>query len=181
MACAYCGGSNHRMAGNVSHTPCNGPKSCPGPWKASLVVTWHPGTFKHWDTHSATTTWFVSIRGSASRAGPVQSNPLHTVQRVLGMHIRKMLGRIVWVIPALGNGKLLCEIASAQGPGCTWWVMRKDADVWCVPQGGLMLGENSQYFKLLDVNCYIMLHVIITMVVICCINCFTIRTTQVKG
>ena len=59
------------------------------------------------------------------------------------MHIRKMLGRIVWVIPALGNGKLLCEIASAQGPGCTWWVMQNEGDVHCVPQSDLMLRENN--------------------------------------
>ena len=55
-----------------------------------------------------------------------------------------MWGKTASVIPALGNGKLLCEIASAQGPGCTWWVMQKDGEVGCVPQGDLVLGEDSQ-------------------------------------
>jgi len=34
-------------------------------------------------------------------------------------------------------------IAFAHGPRCTWWVMRKDGEVRCVPHGDLILGENS--------------------------------------
>lgn len=55
-----------------------------------------------------------------------------------------MLGKAAWVIPALGKGKPICGIAFAQGPGHTWWVMQKDGDVCYVPQGDLVLGENSQ-------------------------------------
>ncbi|KAK4810597.1 hypothetical protein QYF61_007334 [Mycteria americana] len=46
-----------------------------------------------------------------------------------------MLGKTVWVTPASGKGKPIRGIAFAQGPGCTWWVMRDDGEVRCVPQG----------------------------------------------
>ena len=55
-----------------------------------------------------------------------------------------MLGKTVWVSPASGNGKPTHGIAFAQGPGCTWWVMRKDGEVQYVHQGDLILGENTQ-------------------------------------
>ncbi|KAK4807086.1 hypothetical protein QYF61_018427 [Mycteria americana] len=55
-----------------------------------------------------------------------------------------MLGKTVWVTPASGKGKPIRGIAFAQGPGCTWWVMRKDGEVRCVPQGDLILGVNGQ-------------------------------------
>ena len=55
-----------------------------------------------------------------------------------------MLGRTVWVTPASGKGKPVGGIALAQGPGCIWWVMRKDGEVRCVPQGDMILSENSQ-------------------------------------
>ena len=48
------------------------------------------------------------------------------------------------LIPASGKGKPTRGIAFAQGPGYTWWVMREDGEVRCVPQGDLILGENSQ-------------------------------------
>ena len=104
------------------------------------------GTFKHRDTHLAKATQLVNTRGSASRAGPAQSELLHTVEgdKVPVVPIKNMLGKTVWITPATGNGKPICRIAFAQGPGCTWWVMRKDGEVRCVPQGDLILGENSQ-------------------------------------
>ena len=103
------------------------------------------GTFKHWDTHLAKATWLVNTRGFANQAGPAQSEILHTVEgdRVPVVHIN-MLGKTVWVIPASGKGKPICGIAFAQGPGCTWWAMREDGDIRCVPQGGLILGKHSQ-------------------------------------
>ncbi|KAK4807118.1 hypothetical protein QYF61_018459 [Mycteria americana] len=100
------------------------------------------GTFKHWDTHLAKATWLVNTRGSVNRAGPAQSKLLRTVEgdKVPVVHIKNVLGKTVWVTPASGKGKPNRGIAFAQGPGCTWWVMRKDGEVRCVPQGDLILG-----------------------------------------
>ena len=104
------------------------------------------GTFKQWDTHLAIATLLINIWRFASQAGPAQGNLLHTVEEenVPVAHIKNMLGKTVWVIPALGKDKPIRGIAFAQGHGCTWWVMRKDGAVHCIPQGDLMLGENSQ-------------------------------------
>ncbi|GAB0181790.1 hypothetical protein GRJ2_000644300 [Grus japonensis] len=104
------------------------------------------GTLKHWDTHLAKATWLVNTRGFANRAGPAQSKFPRPVEgdKVPVVRMKNMLGKTVWVISASGKGKPICGIAFAQGPGCTWWVMRKDGEVRCVPQGDLILGENSQ-------------------------------------
>ena len=103
-------------------------------------------TLKHWDTHLAKATWLVNTQGSANHAGPVQSNLLHTVKgdKVLVVHIKNMLSKTIWVIPASSKGSPIHGIAFAQGPGCMWWVMRKDEDIRFVPQGDLMLDENRQ-------------------------------------
>ena len=108
------------------------------------------GTFKHWDVLLAKATWLVNTRGSAKQAGPAQSNLLHTVDgdKAPVVRIRNMLGKAVWVTPALGKGKPMRGITFAQGPGCIWWVMQKDREVQCVPQGDLILGENSQQIEL---------------------------------
>ncbi|RMC19129.1 hypothetical protein DUI87_03733 [Hirundo rustica rustica] len=37
------------------------------------------GTFKNWEVNLAKATWMVNTRGSINRAGPAQSEPLHTV------------------------------------------------------------------------------------------------------
>ncbi|GAB0205331.1 hypothetical protein GRJ2_002998700 [Grus japonensis] len=104
------------------------------------------GTLKHWDTHLAKATWLVNTRGSANRAGPAQSKLPRPVEgdKVPVVRMKNMLGKTVWVIPASDKGKPISGIAFAQGPGCTWWVMRKDGEIRCVPQGDLILGENSQ-------------------------------------
>jgi len=60
------------------------------------------------------------------------------------VHIENTLGKTVWVIAASGKANLIHGITFAQGPGCTWWVMRKDGGVQRVPQGHLKLDENSQ-------------------------------------
>jgi len=103
------------------------------------------GTFKKWDTHLAKAIWLVNTRGSTYLAGPAQSKPQRPVERdkVPVVHMRNMLGIIVWVSPASGKGKPVRGTAFAQGPGCTWWVMRKDGEVQCVPHGDLIWGENS--------------------------------------
>ena len=115
------------------------------------------GTFKHWDTHLPKATWLVNTRGSANRAGPAQSELLHTVEgdKVPVVHIKNLLGKTVWVIPASGKGKPTHGIAFAQGPGYTWWVMQEDGEFRCVPQGDLILGENSQWPQLYAVACYV--------------------------
>ena len=102
------------------------------------------GTFKHWEKHLAEATWSVSTRGSISRNGPASS--LHTVKgdKVSVVHVKNMLGIVVWVFPASGKGKPLHGTIFAQGPGSTWWVMQKNEDVQCGTQGNLMLGECSQ-------------------------------------
>ena len=61
--------------------------------------------------------------------------------KVLVVHVGKWMGKVVWVAPAMGKGKPIHGIVFAQGPGYTWWVMQKDGDIRCVPQGDLTLGE----------------------------------------
>ena len=104
------------------------------------------GTFKHWVACLAKATWLINTRESANQAGPAQSELLRTVEgdKIPVGHIKSMLGKTVWVIPASSKGKPICGIVFAQGPGCIWWVMQKDGEVQCVPQGDLILGENSQ-------------------------------------
>ena len=102
------------------------------------------GTWKHWDINLPEATWLVNNRGSESRPGPAKTKPLHTVgeAKVPVVHVGKRMGKAVWVAPAMGKGKPTRGIVFAQGPGYTWWVMQKDGDIKCVPQGDLTLGEN---------------------------------------
>lgn len=60
------------------------------------------------------------------------------------VHTETMLGKRVWVIPGPGKGKHICGIAFTQGPRCTLWIMLEDGKVLGVPQGDLILCENSQ-------------------------------------
>ncbi|RMC20246.1 hypothetical protein DUI87_01092 [Hirundo rustica rustica] len=48
------------------------------------------GSFRNWEQHLAKATWLVNTRGSSSRAGPAQSEPLHTVdgEKVPVVHVR---------------------------------------------------------------------------------------------
>ncbi|KAK4819555.1 hypothetical protein QYF61_007066 [Mycteria americana] len=131
----------------VYHIPYHAPASGEierynGLLKTALRAT-GAGTFKHWDTHLAKATWLVNTRGSVNRAGPAQSKLLRTVEgdKVPVVHIKNMLGKTVWVTPASGKGKPIRGIAFPQGPGCTWWVMREDGEVRCVPQGDLILEQ----------------------------------------
>ena len=78
------------------------------------------GTFKHWEKHLAEATWLVNTQGSINRDGPASS--LHTVKgdKVPVIHVKDMLGKAVWVLPASGKGKPLRGTVFAHGPGCTW-------------------------------------------------------------
>ncbi|RMC13315.1 hypothetical protein DUI87_10850 [Hirundo rustica rustica] len=88
------------------------------------------GTFKNWEGNLAKPTWVVNTRGSINRAGPAQSEPLHTVDGnevpVVGM--KGILGKTIWTNPTSGKGKSTCGIAFAQRPGLTWWVLQKDRE-----------------------------------------------------
>lgn len=92
------------------------------------------GACKHWDTNLAEATWLLNTRGSANHSGPAQTNPLHIVgeDKVPILHIGKWLEKSVWISPPIGKGKPVCWIFFAQGPWCTWWVMQKDGETWCV-------------------------------------------------
>ncbi|RMC16232.1 hypothetical protein DUI87_08447 [Hirundo rustica rustica] len=48
------------------------------------------GSFKNWEQHLAKATWLVNTRGSTNRAGPAQSESLHTVdgEKVPVVHVR---------------------------------------------------------------------------------------------
>ena len=104
------------------------------------------GTFKNWNTHLAKATWLVNTRGSTNWAGPAQSKLPCPVEgdKIPIVHMRNMLGKTVWVSLGSGKGKPICRTAFAQGPGCTWWVARKDEEFRYVPGEDLILGENSQ-------------------------------------
>lgn len=47
--------------------------------------------------------------------------------------MRNVLGDRVWINPASSKGKHILGIVFAQGPGCTWWVIRGDGETQCVP------------------------------------------------
>ncbi|RMC05508.1 hypothetical protein DUI87_18702 [Hirundo rustica rustica] len=102
------------------------------------------GTFKNWELNLAKATWMVNTRGSINRAGPAQSEPLHTVDgdKVPVVHMKGILGKTVWINPTSSKGRPIRGIVFAQGPGSTWWVMQKDGETRCVPQGDLILSEN---------------------------------------
>jgi len=119
----------------VYHIPYHPPVSGKIEWyngllKSSLRAI-GGGTFKNWDTQLAKANLLVNTRGSTNRAGTSQSKPQRPVEgdKVPVVHMQNMLGKTVWVSPALGKGKPVRGIAVPQGPGCTWWVMRK-SDVY---------------------------------------------------
>ena len=89
------------------HAPASGKvERCNGLLKTTLRAM-GCGTFKHWDAHLAKATWLFNTRVSVNRAGPAQSEPLCTVEgdKVPVVHVKNMLGKTVWVIPASNKGK----------------------------------------------------------------------------
>ncbi|XP_029820605.1 uncharacterized protein LOC115307985 [Manacus vitellinus] len=133
----------------VYHIPYHAPAAgkverCNGLLKTTLKALCGE-TLKHWELHLAKATWLVNTRGSINRAGPAQSELLHTVDgdKAPVVHMRGMLGKTVWISPTSSKGKPIRGIVFAQGPGSTWWVMQKDGETRCVPQGDLILSENG--------------------------------------
>ncbi|RMC07079.1 hypothetical protein DUI87_16535 [Hirundo rustica rustica] len=132
----------------VYHIPYHAPAAgkverCNGLLKTTLKAL-GGGTFKNWELNLAKATWMVNTRGSINRAGPAQSEPLHTVDgdKVPVVHMKGILGKTVWINPTSSKGRPIRGIVFAQGPGSTWWVMQKDGETRCVPQGDLILSEN---------------------------------------
>ncbi|XP_008938599.1 PREDICTED: decaprenyl-diphosphate synthase subunit 1 [Merops nubicus] len=118
----------------VCHIPCN--TTAAGKTEVQWTVKMDSessgrGVFKHWDTNLAKDTWLVNTRGSTNQAGPAQSKLLCAVERdnVPIMHMKNVLGKMVWVNPASGKGKLIHGIAFALGPGCTWEVQASQRSV----------------------------------------------------
>ncbi|KAJ7411750.1 hypothetical protein BTVI_48714 [Pitangus sulphuratus] len=116
----------------VYHIPYHAPAAgkverCNGLLKTTLKAL-GGGTFKSWDENLAKATWLVNTRGSVSRTDPAQAESLHIVDgdKVPAIHLRGMLGKAVWVTPASGQDKPICEIVFAQGPGHTWWEGTED-------------------------------------------------------
>lgn len=77
------------------------------------------GTFRHWDACSAQAS-LIKAQGSTNRPGPALSNLSGTIEsdKVLAVPMKNVLGKAVWVIPALGKDEPICGIAFAQGPAC---------------------------------------------------------------
>ncbi|RMC09641.1 hypothetical protein DUI87_13427 [Hirundo rustica rustica] len=75
------------------------------------------GTVKNWEVNLAKATWMVNTRGSISRAGPAQSEPLHTVDgdKDPVVHMKGILGKTVWINPTSGKGRPIRGIVFAQG------------------------------------------------------------------
>ncbi|RMB97070.1 hypothetical protein DUI87_26353 [Hirundo rustica rustica] len=66
----------------IYHIPYHAPAAgkverCNGLLKTTLKAL-GGGTFKNWEVNLAKTTWMVNTRGSINRAGPAQSEHLHT-------------------------------------------------------------------------------------------------------
>lgn len=83
----------------------------------------------------------VNSRGCVDQSGPAQSQLRLTAEgnKVPVVHIKNILGKIVWVIPVSAKGKTIIEAGFAQEPGWIWWVMWEDWEVQCMPQEDLVL------------------------------------------
>ncbi|RMC12504.1 hypothetical protein DUI87_10022 [Hirundo rustica rustica] len=128
----------------VYHIPYHAPAAgkverCNGLLKTTLKAL-GGGTFKNWENNLAKATWLVNTRGSTNRAGPAQSEPLGTRDgdKVPVVHTRGMLRKTVWINSASSKDNPAPGVVFAQGPGCTWWVMQKDGETRCIPQGDLV-------------------------------------------
>ncbi|RMC02617.1 hypothetical protein DUI87_20772 [Hirundo rustica rustica] len=111
----------------IYHIPYHAPAAgkverCNGLLKTTLKAL-GGGTFKNWELNLAKATWMVNTRGSINRAGPAQSEPLHTVDgdKVPVVHMKGILRKTVWINPTSSKGRPIRGIVFAQGPGSTWW------------------------------------------------------------
>ncbi|RMB97036.1 hypothetical protein DUI87_26483 [Hirundo rustica rustica] len=83
----------------VYHTPYHAPASGKGEKYNGLLKTTLKalggGSFRNWEQHLAKATWLVNTRGSTNRAGPAQSESLHTVDggKVPVVHVRGLHGQ----------------------------------------------------------------------------------------
>ncbi|RMB92672.1 hypothetical protein DUI87_30981 [Hirundo rustica rustica] len=125
----------------IYHIPYHAPAAgkverCNGLLKTTLKAL-GGGTFKNWELNLAKATWMVNTRGSINRAGPAQSEPLHTVDgdKVPVVHMKGILGKTVWINPTSSKGRPIRGIVFAQGPGSTWWLPSKLYSRCDVPGG----------------------------------------------
>ncbi|RMB97712.1 hypothetical protein DUI87_25711 [Hirundo rustica rustica] len=95
----------------IYHIPYHAPAAgkverCNGLLKTTLKAL-GGGTFKNWELNLAKATWMVNTRGSINRAGPAQSEPLHTVDgdKVPVVHMKGILGKTVWINPTSSKGR----------------------------------------------------------------------------
>ncbi|RMC21621.1 hypothetical protein DUI87_02488 [Hirundo rustica rustica] len=109
----------------IYHIPYHAPAAgkverCNGLLKTTLKAL-GGGTFKNWELNLAKAAWMVNTRGSVNRAGPAQSEPLHTVDgdKVPVVHMKGILGKTVWINPTSSKGRPIRGIVFAQGPGST--------------------------------------------------------------
>ncbi|RMC04415.1 hypothetical protein DUI87_19237 [Hirundo rustica rustica] len=105
----------------IYHIPYHAPaaekvEQCNGLLKTTLKAL-GGGTFKNWEVNLGKATWMVNTRGSISRAGPAQSEPLHTVDgdKDPVVHMKGILGKTVWINPTSGKGRPIRGIIFAQG------------------------------------------------------------------
>ncbi|RMB93234.1 hypothetical protein DUI87_30356 [Hirundo rustica rustica] len=131
----------------IYHIPYHAPAAgkverCNGLLKTTLKAL-GGGTFKNWELNLAKATWMVNTRGSINRAGPAQSEPLHTVDgdKVPVVHMKGILGKTVWINPTSSKSRPIRGIVFAQGPGSTWWPKES-----CLPFAGQALQVSAEAF-----------------------------------
>lgn len=98
-------------------------------------------TFKKWDERLAKATWLVNTRGSVNPAGPAASEILHTAERgeVPVVHVgESCLGYFCLEQRQTHYCGCICSrtCVHVMGNAAGW-------EIRCVPQGCLILGENS--------------------------------------
>lgn len=97
-----------------------------GRWMVQWTIKNHPESIGQGDHQKLRAAFskghlVTNSQNSINQADPAQSEPLHMVEgdKVPVVHIRGMLGQIVWINPTSGNGKSIHGIVIAQGPGYT--------------------------------------------------------------
>lgn len=133
---------------SIAHQPPGKIQQCNELLKTALRAM-GGGIFKH----LAKATWLVSTRESVSQAGTAQSQLLHTGEsgKFPVVHIKHMLGKKVWVIPASGKSKTNpwdCFCSR------TWVHLMSNMEGWgslvCASRG-FDFGWELQLIKLFDV------------------------------
>ncbi|RMB96956.1 hypothetical protein DUI87_26535 [Hirundo rustica rustica] len=119
----------------IYHIPYHAPAAgkverCNGLLKTTLKAL-GGGTFKNWELNLAKATWMVNTRGSINRAGPAQSEPLHTVDgdKVPVVHMKGILGKTVWINPTSSKADLSVDCFCSR----TWFHLVGNAERWGNP------------------------------------------------